>query len=279
MRTRFGQQEIEAFAPTEKIGIVATRNPEGGIHLTLLTSIMAAGPRQVTIGQFCRGVSKWHMQQNPRIAFAVATLDRTLWRGRARWTHKRQEGPEHEVYNNQPMFRYNAYFGIDTVHYLDLVSLSEPGRLPMASIVAASLLTRAARGAFGRKASPPILKPFAEALFNEMGALKFLAHAGSDGFPVLIPVIQCQAADPGRLVFSKAAYGRELDSLKAGMELSVFCVNMKMQSVLVRGTFNGFERRRTITSGSMDIAWVYNSMPPNHGQIYPPVPLEAVTDF
>jgi hypothetical protein len=29
----------------------------------------------------------------------------------------------------------------------------------------------------------------------------------------------------------------------------------------------------------LDIDWVYNSMPPSHGQIYPEVELEAVTDF
>ena len=60
------------------------------------------------------------MQQTGKIGFAILTLDKKLWRGKALWTHLKKEGPEYEVYNQQPMFRYNTYFGINTVHYLDL---------------------------------------------------------------------------------------------------------------------------------------------------------------
>ena len=34
-----------------------------------------------------------------------------------------------------------------------------------------------------------------------------------------------------------------------------------------------------IQTGIVDIDWVYNSMPPAHGQIYPPVPLIPVTEW
>jgi len=47
-----------------------------------------------------------------------------------------------------------------------------------------------------------------------------------------------------------------------------------MQSVLVRGTFQGFDRFRTIMLGVIDLEWVYNSMPPCHGQIYPEVEIK-----
>jgi hypothetical protein len=52
-----------------------------------------------------------------------------------------------------------------------------------------------------------------------------------------------------------------------------------MEDVLIRGTFRGFKRHRLITLGTVDIEWVYNSMPPAHGQIYPEVPLEPITEF
>ena len=41
--------------------------------------------------------------------------------------------------------------------------------------------------------------------------------------------------------------------------------------MLVRGTFRGFRRYRAVSLGTVDIEWVYNSMPPAHGQIYPEV--------
>jgi hypothetical protein len=118
-KTSFNKEDITAFEPAEKIGIVASINPDGLPHITLITSLQANGPDQITLGEFCKGLSKQHIQQNPEIAFLVLTLDKKFWRGKARWTHLRKEGPEYERYNRIPMFRYNTYFGINTVHYLD----------------------------------------------------------------------------------------------------------------------------------------------------------------
>jgi hypothetical protein len=54
---------------------------------------------------------------------------------------------------------------------------------------------------------------------------------------------------------------------------------MQMEDILTRGVFRGFSRQRGVRLGVVDLDWVYNSMPPNHGQIYPPVELKAVTQF
>ena len=61
--------------------------------------------------------------------------------------------------------------------------------------------------------------------------------------------------------------------------MAIFGLTMQMEDVLVRGVFHGYARRRGIRLGTLDIDWVYNSMPPNHGQIYPPLPLKAVVHF
>lgn len=278
-RDTFTQEEIDAFAPAEKIGLVACIGPEGNLHVTLITSIMAAGPGQLTLGQFSTGLSKYYMQLNPNIGFLVMSMDKRLWRGRARWTHKRSEGPEYEIYNSQPMFRYNAYFGINTVHYLDLVGIYSEGKLPLGRIIPASIITRFAKGAATTKNHKTILKPFAENLFNQLGTLKFLTYMGEDGFPRITPIIQCQASDSRRLVFSSLAYHDELQTIAAGSTVGVFGLNLKMQSVFVRGVFRGFNRYRCVSLGVLDIDWVYNSMPPSHGQIYPESKLEPVTDF
>jgi hypothetical protein len=60
---------------------------------------------------------------------------------------------------------------------------------------------------------------------------------------------------------------------------AVFCLSMKMEGVLLRPTLNGFQRRRTVQTGTAGIDRVYNSMPPAHGQIYPEQTLEPVTDW
>jgi hypothetical protein len=278
-RKIFTKEEFEAFEPAEKIGLVACINPEGEVHVTLLTSIMAAGPKQLTLGQFSTGLSKYYMQMNTNVGFLVMSLDKRLWRGKACWTHKQSDGPEYEIYNNQPMFRYNAYFGINTVHYLDLVEICSEGKLPMAKIIPAAIVTRIAKGAAATGNSSPILKPFAETLFNQLDSLKFLAYIDKDGFPRIIPIIQCQAADSRRLVFSSLAFQDELQEVAADTRIGIFGLNLKMQSVFVRGVFRGFKPYRWTNLGVLDIDWVYNSMPPSHGQIYPESKLEPVRDF
>jgi len=149
----------------------------------------------------------------------------------------------------------------------------------MAGIVTSALLTRLGKGAAATGSVERILKPFAEELFNQMGSLKFISYVGADGFPVLVPVVQCQAADSRRLAFAPLAFGKELHRIETGTEVAVFCLTMGMEDVLIRGTFRGFKRHRMISLGTVDIEWVYNSMPPAHGQIYPQVPLEPVTEF
>jgi len=275
----FDEKTIQAFRPAEKIGLVASINPEGLPHLTLITSIGAAGPRQVTLGEFCKGASKSHIRKNPNIGFLVMTLDRRMYRGHARWTHLRQEGPEYESYNDLPMFRYNAYFGINTVHYLDLIDLRGPDNLPLPQIILSALMTKAAKGGVISGKSERVLSPFGEDLFNRLDALKFIAYIRKDGYPEIIPLLQCQAADSGRLAFSTLAYGEELRKIPEGQTVAVFGMTMKMEDVMVRGTFRQAGRSRGISTGVVDIDWVYNSMPPCHGQIYPPVKLEPVREF
>jgi len=116
----FNDADMKAFEPEAKVGLLATVNPEGLPHITLITALQASAPDQLIWGQFSEGMSKGHVLENPRTAFLIMTLDKHLWRGKALWTHKKQEGDEFEMFNNKPMFRYNSYFGIHTVHYMDL---------------------------------------------------------------------------------------------------------------------------------------------------------------
>ncbi|MBI4830072.1 MAG: hypothetical protein HY801_00650 [Candidatus Lindowbacteria bacterium] len=278
-KTSFSADEIKAFEPAEKIGLVASVNPQGLPHVSLITSIMAASPMQLTLGEFCKGVSKQYIQQNPNVGFLIMPLNRKLWRGKAKWTHLRKDGPEYEAYNTMPMFRYNAYFGINTVHYLELIETSGGEPLPVPIITRAALVTRFAKGGATTGVKERVLKPFAEDLFNKLDSLKFIAYIGADGFPAIIPVIQCQAADSRRLVFSPKAYGPELREIPKGARVAVFGLTMGMEDVLVRGIFLGFRRHRFFTLGAVDIDWVYNSMPPCHGQIYPEVELKPVENF
>ncbi len=279
-RNVFNNSEIESFAVSGKVGIVATVNSEGKPHLSLLTSIQAKDEKHLTIGEFCIGESKRNMQNDPKVSWLIMSLDRKYWRGKALWTHLKKEGEDYEIYNMQPMFRYNSYFGINTVHYLDLIETSESAPLPLPKIIASSLLTRL--GNILKAGNPPqaeVMNHFTRAMFDKLDNLKFAAYVAEDGYPRIIPLMQMISKGTDRLSFSTLAFGDELKEIPQGADIALYAMTMQMETVLVRGIFKGYSRSRVIEIGNIDIDYAYNSMPPGHGQIYPPKPIEAIEDF
>jgi hypothetical protein len=277
--TTFSAQDMESFLTAMKIGLLATLNPQGRPHLTLLSSIIASSLGQIAFGQFTEGESKKHILTQPKVGFLVMSLDRQLWRGKATYTHSTQSGKDYDYYNNIPMFRYNAYFGVHTVHYFDLVSHTGRQALPMNAIILAAMQSMLAR-TLGRKSGGPVaLNPWTRGFLNKLDNLKFVAYAGADGYPVIVPAIQAQTLDAGHVLFSTSVYREELEAIPAGSSLAVFGMALTMEDVLVRGTYQGLRRVGGVPCGVVEVDWVYNSMPPVPGQIYPPQPITPVTEF
>jgi hypothetical protein len=275
-RYTFSDEDIRALEPTEKVALVATINEEGLPHISLLTSLQAISPSKMVLGEFSKGLSKKFMQMNNNIGFLIMSLDRHLWRGKARWTHLSKEGPEYRMMNEKPMFRYNSYFGINTVHFFDLVDTTERETVPMATIGLALLKTLFARGGARRRIGE-ILKPSVLSIVDRIDSLKFLSYISEDGFPTIIPIIQCRMADSGRLAFALPPYEQDLAEIPSGARVAVFAMTMQMEDLLMRGTYNGIRKYRGVRLGTIDITWAYNAMPPAHGQIYPETELKPVT--
>jgi len=271
MRTTLSDADIAAFAPSEKIGIVGTVDEGGEPRLSILTTIMGYGPAGLTIGEFSRGESKRNMARRNEVGFLVMSLDRRIWRGAATWKEARRSGPEYEAYNRQPMFRYNSYFGIDTVHYLDLVDIDGPEPLPMPAVVAASLAT-AMLAPFARPVGGErIMPPPALRILDSLASLNFACFLDGAGYPRIVPVIQARSAGPSRIVFSPGPWRDEILAIPAGTRVALLSMNLGMESFMARGRLNG------VGGGllGMDLDYLYNSAPPCHGQVYPPKPLEA----
>jgi hypothetical protein len=275
----FTEEDIQSTRPELKIGLLATVTPEGLPHVTMISSLMACGPTQMCFGQFVEGTSKKNILVNPKTGFLIMSLDKNLWRGKATYTHFAKDGPEYDHYNNVPMFRYNAYFGVHTVYYLNLVGHTGKSPLPMNTIIFAAIKTMLAR-TFGRKSGQKsVLNAWTRAFVDKLDNLKFLCTIGADGYPVIIPAIQTQSLDAQHVLFSNSVYADELSAIPAGAPMAVFSMALTMEDVLLRGTYQGIRRVGGIKTGVVDVDWVYNPMPPTAGQIYPPVELNAITDF
>ena len=277
--TTFSEADIQNTKPAMKVGLLASITPEGMPHVTLISSIMACNPTQLCFGQFTEGMSKQHILTNPKTGFLIMSLDKNLWRGKASYNHSEKSGQEYDYYNNVPMFRYNAYFGVHTVYYLDLVSHTGRSPLPMNKIIFAAVKTMAARTLGKKQGKQPVLNAWTRAFVDKIDNLKFLSYIGDDGFPVIIPAIQTQSLDSQHVLFSTSVYPDELVAIPPGAPLAVFNMALTMEDVLLRGRYQGIKRMGGVKAGVVEVDWVYNPMPPVTGQIYPPVELKAVKDF
>lgn len=267
------------FEQDNKVGLLATIDPEGYPHITFINTISANTDTELVWGQFVEGMSKTNVQSEPKTGFLVLTFAMQLWMGKAIWKEARKTGPEVDRFNQKPLFRYNSYFGIGKVHYMDLIEISETETLKKGMIGLGAMLTGISRPFDGKHGKVKILNPFSEGLFNQFISLKFLSYVGSDGFPVLVPVIQAQASGSDRILFSLCPYGEKIDLIPPDTKASIYCVNMQCESVLVKGTFRGIERKGIVRVGAFDIKKVYNSMLPKAGYIYPKQELSPVTDW
>lgn len=277
--TSFTGQDIKDLSAAMKVGILGTVNPQGLPHLTLITTLMASTPDTVVWGQFMEGTSKKHVLVNPKTGFMVMGLDKNLWRGFADYQHPASSGKDYEFYNNTPLFRYNAYFGVHRVHYMNLISHTGKYPLPMNRIIPAAVITMIAKTLTPRMQKSAVMNQWTQAFYNKVDNLKFLGYINAEGYPVIIPLIQAQALDREHLVFSFGAFGDELEEIPAYTPVTVFGMALTMEDVLVRGTYQGAQRLVGLKCGVVQLDWVYNPMPPTPKQIYPALPIEAVREF
>ena len=277
--TEFSEEDIRSFRPEMKIGLIATVTPRGLPHVTLISTLMASDSKKLVFGQFTEGLSKKHIQQNPKAGFMVMSLDKDEWRGKAIFTHTAKDGRDYDFYNNVPMFRYNSYFGVHTVYYMDLVSQTGKSPLPMKGIIFAAVKTMLARTLGQKTRAASVINTWSRAFVDKMDNLKFLCYLGADGYPLIIPAIQTQSLGGNHLLFSTSVYRQELDAIPAGVPMAVLSLALTMEDVLLRGAFQGIRRVGGVRAGVVEVDWIYNPMPPAPGQVYPPVPLKSVTEF
>jgi len=277
--SEFSKEDIETFSAPMKIGLVATVNQNNEPHITLLSSIMASEPGKVVWGQFTEGLSKEFILENPKTGFLIMSLDKNVWMGQATYTHKQQNGLDYDRYNNQPMFRYNAYFGIHTVHYMDLIGHSGKQPLPMNAVIFAAVKTLIAKSFLANNFQKTVMNHWTQKFLAKIDGLKFISVIGEDGYPIIFPAIQAQTANSNQIMFSTSVFPEFHQNIQSGMRIALYGMSLDMETVLVRGEFKGYFNKKGIHTGILDVDWVYNSMPPVPGQIYPQLPLETIKEF
>ncbi len=273
----FTQEDIRDLNVELKVGVLGTVTPQGLPHLTLLSSIQPCAPKIVTWGQFTEGMSKQYILENPKTGFLIMSLGKEVWRGKAIYREKRKDGPEYDNYNNMNMFRYNAYFGVHTVYYMDLAELHGRQPLPMGKVISAAVASMLARMLGKKDWQAEALNAWGQALLNKVDNLKFLGYVDQDGFPQVIPVVQLQVLDANHLIFALGAYGDEIRAIPQGVQVAMLGMSFDMEDVVTRGTYLGIRHVGGVKCGVLEVEWVYNPMPPAPGQIYPKLELQKIS--
>lgn len=257
------------FAKSVKIGLVGTIDETGGPHVTVLSTLMGRGEDVMCFGKFVEGLSKEFVLKRPRAGFLIMNPEKKFWRGTMDYDHLKKEGPEYEFYNDQPLYRYNAYFGINTVYYFNLRNLTDGETLPMGKVIGSAIRVLFRKKRYARP-FVPAMKPWAEGFLAKLDTLKFLSWIDADGYPTIVPTIQAQAASPSTVVLRDDPYAKLLAPLAQGTRVALLGFSMTMETVLVKGVFSGFDDDGF---GTIAIDRVYNSMPPVHGYVYPEDPI------
>jgi hypothetical protein len=271
MHPTIGPEARALMEPDSKVGVLATLDDEGCPHLSFISSLQGLEEDQITFGRFCEGLSKNFLERRPDARFLALSADMRWLRGRARYTHYENAGEVFDAYNNKPLFRYNCYFGFNRVYFLDLMDISDIAKLPMAAIVCGAVASRV-RAAFSADSAHGALGRIGKALFSQIGAPKFLCWSTEDGLSDIVPVIQACPAGSDRVVFAGPPYAGERRAAPVGAKAAILCLNLQMQSVLVKGVLE--------SRGLLAIDRVYNAMPPKNRYIYPmETKPEPVTEF
>lgn len=264
------EASIRMMECDSKVGVLATEDESGYPHLSFISSIQTLGDHSLTFGQFSAGLSKQFIMDRPRVGFLALSADKRYLTGNATYTHSANTGKEFDEYNNKPLFRYNSYMGFYRVFYLNLDRITTLNPLPMAAIVIGAILSRV-HALFLAKSEQNALPFLAKQLFAQLDSLKFLCYYDSDGNAVLLPIVQATSAGTDRIVFSSIPFGKDLKQIPDGAKASILCLNLKMESVLVKGIYH---------KGMLLIERVYNSMPPKMEYLYPrSEKIEAVHNF
>ncbi len=263
----------EEFAKSIKIGLVSTIDENNSPHITVLSTLMGKNDNEMMLGKFVEGLSKEFIQQRPNAGFLIMNPEKEFWRGTMRYTHESKEGEDYVLYNNQPLYRYNSYFGINTVYYFTLEEISDKYVLPMRQIIMNAIKVLLKKKHYKNKTEHQVMKPWAVKFTGKLDTLTFLSYIDKSQHPVIVPVIQAQSTGTSRILFKNEPYKEWLQPLVKGQKIAILAFSMSMETVLLKGKFSGFDDKGY---GYLDIKRVYNSMPPVHKYVYPEQELKPV---
>jgi len=210
----------------------------------------------------------WKTRRNLEDRKRVAVSALGLWRALeilGEFQGFEQSGDKLEFFNQQAMYRYNAYFGAGQVGVIRAVedkgwARSQPWRLLQARIVSAPVN--------GSGHEPEVMPKVVAEKFRRMLAIKYLSWIDHKAWPRLAPA-------PGAFPISASRIGvagmdKFFDSLSKDQPLALAVLSSEPSAYQVKGKFAGMESMAGTRFAVVALEKSFASAPPLPGeQIYP----------
>ena len=277
-------EAVEFTSVELKLAIIATIDPRGWPHLTLITYNKARSKNQLVWAQFTEGLSKKYVHENPKQGIVFMNIDMPFKfvQVKADFSHTETEGEDLAYFNKLQLMRYMTYVNLVRAYYEDVVSATQVRPLPLGGIAKGIVKDLIGKGGLKTKLTEKRLNVIGFKIFKGPINPKFIGYIDpSDGYPVVIPCIQLQAVDNNRLVFPVgSALKEDLLQIPVDSKVAVYGATFDLANQHVNGTFTGFQKSRGIKFGVIEIEEIYNSCPPLPGVIYPEIQTRPkVTNF
>ena len=266
--------------------LLATIDPRGWPHITMISFNRAKTPEQVVWGEFTIGTSKRNVLQNPKQGafYMNAVMPFKFLQSKITFDHRVKGGEDCEYFSRGQMLRYNTYMNVEKAYYNSVKSATPVMDLNILPIAKGLILNLFAK----RKANNPNaeekLPLLGYDLYNNPFNPKYISFIDpEDGYPLIIPCFQLRAPDRSKLIFPYSQFKEDLEKLKEGAHVSTFAViadEIELINLVIQGTFSGSKKFGGVKCGIIEIDEVYNSMPPLAGVIYPKLKTRPkVTNF
>ncbi len=281
--SEISEESIKFTQPEIMLKLVSTIDERGWPHITMISSNRAKNKSQIVWGAFTEGTSKKNVKKNPKqgIFYMTAEMPFKFLQAKVEFSHTSKEGEDLEHFNKTELMRYNVYIRVHTAYYNKIIAVTPVRNLPLSGIISGILKDMIGKGGAKTKLEEKRLGVIGYNLFRAPIAVRVISYIDpSDGYPVMIPCIQLQAADHNRLVFPPSILKQDLYQIPVNSKVAVFGMNFDFVNQVVKGTFTGFKKFRGIKFGVIEIEEIYNSCPPIVGKIYPEIKtIPKITEF
>lgn len=282
-KSEASEEAIEFTQPDIMLKLVSTIDERGWPHITMISSNRLISKNEIVWGAFTEGSSKENVLKQPKqgIFYMTAEMPFKYLQVKADFSHTTHEGDDLEHFNKSDLMRYFTYVRVHTAYYNKITSVSQLKNIPLTGVILGILKDMIGKGGAKTKLDEKRLNIVGIKLFKAPIAVRVISYLDpSDGYPVMIPCLQLQAADHNRLVFPFTVAKDSLKKIPVNEKVAVFGMNFEFANQVVKGTYAGIRKFRGIKFGVIDIEEVYNGAPPIMGTIYPELAKRPkVTDF